>query len=416
MRTKVSALRYAAIRLFSLEVNVMKLTNLIKVLGAFEPDGFPFLSLYLNAEANETGRENFHVWLKKALSEQGKKYDENPFEAARFDAAAELINGYLEKKEDPSANGIAIFTSLGQDFFEAAQLDVPFAENAFFSYDRPHIFPLAKAVWQNPKYAVLWADTNKADIYIFGGETQINQENQESDRVEFIQNQFTHRPKVGGWSQSRYQRHIDNFHLQHAKETVAELEKLMRDKEIDKLILCGDEATIMPILRPQLSKAVEEKVVGTLNLSQYASTEEIHQKTLETMGIENATQDQKQVGRVFNAANAKAGMGTLGLEATFAALSAGQVQELAISSDLDAIQYAPGDVERIWKAFAPGDDKSPVDTIPIVQLAGQVADQLIIRAVNSDAKVFFIEDASLLKDVGGIGAVLRYNANAQAGG
>lgn len=395
----------------------MKLTNLTKKLAGFEPDGLPFISLYLNAESNETGRENYHVWLKKELSEKGKQYKENKFEAGKFEAAAERINEYVENEVDVSSDGLAIFVSLGDEpFFEGVQLDVPFTENVMHLFDRPHIFPLVKAIWQNPKYAVLWADTNKADIYVFGGENRIRTDNDADHRVENIQNTTTNRTQVGGWSQARYQRHVDNFHLQHAKETVAEVEELMRKKEIEHLVLCGDENTIMPILRPQLSKAVEEKVIGTLNLSQYDSTEEIYAKTLEVVGMDNATRDMKQAERVFDAANAAAGLGTLGIEETLKALSNGQVQELVLSADLDKIEYQPGRIEQILAEYAPGDDKYPLDTMPMVDAAGPIADQLIIRAVNSDAEIFFIEDASFLKEVGGVGAVLRYNMNATANG
>src|SRR5437016_2190909 len=101
----------------------MQLSKLIKKLAAFEPAGFPFISLYLNAETNEHGRETYHVWLKKELREREKAYKDNPFEAQRFKNAATRINRYLENEEDPAARGIAIFTSLADEsFFEAVQL------------------------------------------------------------------------------------------------------------------------------------------------------------------------------------------------------------------------------------------------------------------------------------------------------
>ena len=217
---------------------VMKLTNLTKKLASFEPDGLPFISLYLNAEADDTGRDNYAVWLKKEFSEQGKEYEENSFESEKFAEAVDRINDYLENNVDPSANGIAVFTSVGDGgIFEAIQLEVAFPENLFYVSDRPHIFPLIRSIKQNPKYAVLWADTNKADIYVFGGENRIRTDHEADDLVEQIQNRTTNRTQVGGWSQNRYQRHIENFHLQHAKETVAELEELMRKKDIDNLFL-----------------------------------------------------------------------------------------------------------------------------------------------------------------------------------
>ncbi len=395
----------------------MKISDLIKKLGAFEPDGFPFISLYINAEANKTGREDFRVWLKKELKDLGRNSDEDTERTAKFAAAEKRINDYLENEADDSANGIAIFTSVGNEaFFEAMQLNVSFPKNELFTNDRPHIFPLARALDQNPKYAVLWADTNKADIYIFGGEDRIRSDNQADEEVENIQNQVTNKTQVGGWSQGRYQRHIENFHLQHAKEVVAELESLMREKDIDHFILCGDETSIMPVLRPQLSKELERKVVGTLNLSQYDSVEEIRSQTHEAMGVRNAVGDKEWVERVFDAAKAAARLGTLGVEDTLKALSNGQVQELVICSDIGTIEYNAGKVERILKDYAPGDDNSSVETLPEVEIAGEVADELITRAINTDAKIVFIEDESLLRDVGGVGAILRYNMNASASG
>jgi peptide chain release factor subunit 1 len=393
----------------------MKLNELMHKLIEVEPSGFPFLSIYLNAEPNEQGRDGYRIWLKTELSEQAKNYAEDSAEGQSFNADVERITKFLENEVEPAANGIAIYASFGADeFFETMQIEVTFPNNRLFVFDRPHIFPLARAIDQNPKYAVLWADTNKADIYIFGGENHINAEIETSAKVEEIQNEVTQGTKVGGWSQARYQRHIANFHLQHAKETVDELDKLVRDAKIEHIILCGDERVIMPTLRPQLPKELEDKVVGTLNLSQYDSEDKIHEATLEIMHSQNAVGDKTAVERVFGAAKAAAGLGTLGVEDTLAALSNGQVEELLISSNFDAIEYSPKKVKKVLRDYAPGDDNSASDELPKVREPRQIADELIIRALNSAAKIKFIEDETLLKEAHGVGAVLRYNINATA--
>ena len=395
----------------------MKITNLIETLGSFEPDGYPFLSIYLNAEPGNNGRDTFPIWLKSQLSEQGQQYKENEAELERYEKVVEKINQFVEHEVEPAANGIAIFASIGDSqTFEAVQLEVPFKENQFFAYDRPHIFPLARAVQENPRYAVLWADTNKADIYIFGGENRIRTDSNLDDNVENIQNTVTQRSQAGGWSQQRFQRRLENFHLQHAKEVVSELEEIMKKVDVEHLVLCGDETTIMPTLKPQLSKALEEKVIATINMSQYESEEEIYEKTQEIVGIETATLQAAEVERLNDAAKAAAGMGTLGLEDTLRALANGQVQELFVSSDLDSIEYSKREVEKILDEYQPGDDQVPVDTQPIVSLPGQVADQLLIRAISTGAKVSFIKDESLLREAGGVGSILRYNINATASG
>lgn len=395
----------------------MKLNKLVETLGALESNGFPFVTLYLNAAANENGRDEYQSWLKNEIDELTANFPEDSAEAESFKADVEKIQQFLESEVEDSANGIAVFACHGADgFFETAQLDVAFPNNRLFAFDRPHIFPLVRLVEQNPKYAVLWSDTNKADIYVFGGENTINLETETQAKVEEIENQVTQGTKVGGWSQARYQRHIANFHLQHAKETVEELEKLLQQAKIDYLILCGDERTIMPILRPQLSKAVEESVVETLNLSQYASELEIREQTRQVMYEQNIVKDQERVQRMYDAAKAAAGLGTMGVEDTLAALSNGQVEELIISSSFEAIKYSPKKLKKVLKAYAVGDDNSTGDDLPDVKESRQIGDELLIRALNSGAKIVFIEDATLLKEANGVGAVLRYNMNATANG
>lgn len=392
----------------------MGLTKLIEKLAAFKPSETPFISIYLNAEANSQGRDGFQTWLKNEFRENSNQFETETEQARLFAKAEEQINYLLENEVDEVANGIAVFASLDGDFFETAQLDEPFPNNRFLMFTRPHIFPLVRMVEQNPKYIALWADTNKADIYIFGGENTLNSESETKAKVEAIQNEKTNRTQVGGWSQARYQRHVENYHLHHAKETVEEVEKLMREQKIEHLILCGDETGVIPILKEQFSKAAEEKLVSTLNLSQYASEEEIRQQTSKAMKIENAVRDQEKVERMFNAAKAAAGLGTIGVEKTLAALSNGQVEELIISSTFEAIKYNTKAVEKVLENYASGDSDLTSDELSKAAEKRRIGDELLIRALNSAAKICFIEDESLLKNAGGAGAVLRYNMNATA--
>lgn len=393
----------------------MNLNKLIEKLAAFNPGEAKIISIYLDAQVNQNGREDYPIWLKKQFSEHAFPFEHDSEKLRQYNETVERINDFLENEADDAANGIAVFAEVGNEkFFETVQIDEPFPHNRFFVFDRPHIFPLVRIAEQNPKYAVLWADTNKADIYVFGGDKILS--NQTGAKVEEIENTVTNRTKVGGWSQARYQRHVENFHLQHAKETIEELEKLMRDEKIEHLVLCGDETTIMPILRPQLSKAADEKVVAVLNMSQYASEAEIREKTREAMGIENAVRDKQKVETAFNAAKSSAGLGTIGVEETLAALSNGQVEELLIASDFDAIKYNTREVEEVLENYAPDDDRSELEKISEAGEKRRIADELIIRALNSAEKICFIEDESLLKDAGGVGAVLRYSMNATANG
>ena len=395
----------------------MSLGKLIENLAAFEPSGFPFITIYLNAEANEHGRDEYGPWLRNELTERAGEYDEESAEAQSFNQDVERILEFTEKQADAGANGIAIFACAGADgFFETVQLEVPFPNNRFFVFDRPHLFPLVRVVEQNPRYAAIWADTNKADIYIFGGERSIDLETDTKAQVETVENEVTGRSKAGGWSQGRFQRRIENFHMLHAKEVAETIEPIMRNNKIEFLILCGDETTIMPHLRPKLSKAVEESVIGTLSLSQYDSEDEIHEATLELMREHQGKLDEAAIERAMGAAKAAAGLGTIGVEDTLAALSNGQVEELVISASFDDLEYSAKKVKKVLKAYAPGDDKSGSDVLPDAKEPRQIADELIIRALNTAAKIRFVEESDLLGEANGVASVLRYNMNQTANG
>lgn len=388
----------------------MNINKLIESLTSFDPQGSKFISIYLDAASGVNGRDDYASWLKTQFYEYSIQFENDTELQSGYKKIEERVNEYLESDVDAAANGIAIFASVDGEVFETIELDEPFPNNRFFVFDRPHIFPLVRMVEQNPKYAVLWADTNKAAIYVFGGEEDLDVSvGGETAIVEQIQNEKTSRSSVGGWSQARYQRHIENFHLQHAKETAEEIEKVMRERKVDRLVLCGDETGALPILRPQLAKETEAKIVAVLNLSQYATEGEIRDKTRQVLAADNSTRDAACVERALGAAKAAAGLGAMGVETTLAALSNGQVEELVIASDFDAITYDVREVERVLENYAPGDDNSAAEELPAAQEKRQIADELLVRAVNSGARVVFIEDGSLLEEAGGVAAVLRYS-------
>ena len=382
-----------------------------------EPNGKPFFSIYINAEAGQNGRDTYRIWLKTELSDEEQKYKDDEDELGRFAALTERINNFVENEADPSANGIAIFASMGEgDYFEVVQLDVPFPESRFHSSDRPHIFPLARAVHENPRYAVLWADKNKADIYVFGGETRIRSDVDAQSKVESIENEVTSGTSAGGWSQQRFQRRRENFALQHAKEVVAELEEVMKKYSVEHLIIAGDEETILPVIGPELSKPLEDKLIGSVSIADYQSEDEIREKTLDVVTTEMATLQMKEVERVNDATKAAAKLGTLGVEDTLRALANGQVEELVIASNIDSIDYSKKKIKKILKEYEPGDDTAPTDATVNVNDAAEIADQLVMRAINTAAKIMFVKDDSLLEEAGGVGSILRFNMNAQAGG
>jgi peptide subunit release factor 1 (eRF1) len=347
---------------------ITPLSEQLDRLAEFEPATAPFISLYLNAQPSDRGRDQFSGFLKKELPGRAATYATDSEARASLDRDIQRIDAYLASEVRPSANGIAIFACAGAgDFFEAVQLDAPIEDHALFISDRPQLYPLAQLDSRYPRCAAVVCDTNRARIFVLAL-AQIEQQRE-------ITGTKTRSHDMGGWSQARYQRHIENFHTQHAKEVAETLERIVTDEDVPHVILFGD-AVILPMLREQMSPHVLERVIDAANLPTTAPDHEVLKKSLETLERHNEETDKEKVEAMLGAYRA-GGLGVAGLKDTKLALEIGQVDELLLSPTLNAE-------------------------------AAETVNELVAKARQTAARVTIIEDAALLESVGGVGALLRY--------
>jgi peptide chain release factor subunit 1 len=362
-------------------------------LAALEPGPFPVISLYLNAQPDQNGRDHFEPFLRKELPERLRTYGAEGPELDSLEKDAAKIREYLGAPS-ASANGIALFACSGADVFEVIELAAPIREHRLYVSAQPHLYPLARLLDEYPRYAVLVADTNLARLFVVATNTV--------QATEQVAGTKTRRHKMGGWSQARYQRHIENYHQQHAKEVVDMLARVVRDEGITAIIIAGDEVAV-PLLREHLPKDIAERVVDVLKLDMHAPEREILETTIETMRQKDAETDRARVEAVLGAYRGD-GLGVVGVEATLAALELGQVDELVITAvpeTIDATSVQPKPTATSDSAVTPGPAAAP-------SAEERLADQLVAKARQTAAKIRFIQDPALLAAVGGVGAFLRY--------
>jgi peptide subunit release factor 1 (eRF1) len=378
----------------------MPLENFVERLATFESHDLPVVSLYLNAQADQHGKHDYDSFVRKELSARAKTFAPDSVERSSIDEDLVRINRYLEQKIEPPTQGIAIFACSGvNDFFEAVQLEAPIENNRLFVYERPHLYPLARLLDQYPRYAVVLADTNSAKIFVAALGKAIK-------RGE-LQNVKTKRTQVGGWSQMRYQRHTENYHLHHAREVIGNLERLVRDERIEHVMLAGDEETIIPLLRAEMSKELSEKVVDVLSLGIDTPEHELLEESLNAYRRHNSLSDLEKVEHLIGEYR-RDGLAVAGVPRTLAALSNGQVEELLIASTPNALQFDNAEVEKVLSLY--GTAGEPLATLD----QRTIADELVRRATQlSSARITFIEDVSALQNVGGVGALLRYRISTE---
>jgi peptide chain release factor subunit 1 len=348
---------------------VPSLAQALDRLARRDRSALPVLSLYLNAQPDSRGKDHYSAFLRKEL--RGRREDFEPRSPGResIEKDIERIERYVEDEVRPSANGIAIFACAGDDFFEPLQLDAPIAEHRLTVGDRPHLAPLARIVDRYPRHAVVQANTNTAHIYVFGRGRTIEREDLSSEKIS--------RTDTGGWSQMRYQRHVEDHYLHHAKDVVEALERIVTEDRAQYVILCGDEV-IVPLLQAELSKELEAKVVATLRLDIRTPEPEVLAAAEEALAAHLVNADRERVEALRGEWRAGR-LAVAGRRDVLPALENGQVEELVISPAL------PTSV-----------------------------DDLVQRAISTSARVRFVDDPGLLAEMDGVLAALRYKPGAAA--
>jgi peptide subunit release factor 1 (eRF1) len=362
---------------------------------AYEPGNLPVISLYLNAQPDNHGRDNYDQFLRKELNARVKTYAPGSAERQSLDEDVAKIQAYLENDLRPAANGVVIFACSGTGLFEAIQLNAPIDEHRLYIYNQPHLYHLTRLDDEHPRYAAVITDANSARVFLFGlGETL---------ETEQVKGKKVQRVKVGGWSQARYQRRVENAQQSHAKEVIDALGRMVREEDIKQVIIAGDPQ-IVSKLQAEMPKHLTEKIVDVMKLDLKSSDQAVFEATLARMREEDSKTDAEKVERLLREFRGR-GLACAGPQETLEALANGQVDELLISASLDQEHPEEEPVDAVLAPEVP-DASGGTDSDEPRQVL--LADLLVTKAKQTDARVSFIEDTHLLESVDGVGAFLRW--------
>lgn len=342
----------------------MNLNQHIKTLLAIPETDAPFISLYLNVAGDETLRQEADNYLKKQLAYFQKEYPEKSQHEIEFSNSWHMIENFLNLNLETKTRSVAIFArwDAEEPFFLALQFPVHL-ENEFRVDRVPHIFPLVEFLDNAYHYLVMVSDTEKAKIFEiqFGGIEDIQRIEKEEDEKSFR----------GEWSKIHYQNWKRDQTRRFTKTKLELIEKLMRTRHIDHLVLAGDEPTLNRV-RKEMSPWLLERVVDFAKMDYNTPGEDIIEQTLQTFAdYEKAESLDAISSRQYEVATN--GLGVLGLENTSRALDHAKVDMLIIDANLNGPR-----------------------------------DELARKALQYGASVETISDNEWLQKHGGVGALLRY--------
>jgi peptide chain release factor subunit 1 len=352
--------------------------DLLRRLSEVQPSDVPVLSIYLDMRPQATGespaKRTGEIALKDRLREIEKTLGPRGEDLDSFRADAERISQYLTGEASPAAQGIAIFASHGQNLFETFEAGVAF-ENQVSIGPTPDLFQLARLIDDHETTVVAVVDSNTARLFVTrsGFFDEVGGPNDSSEDYR--------KRQTGGWSQMRFQRHVEKHRTEFAREIAEAIDDLVARENATRVVLSGDEVTVprlRDLLSPRVANLVED-VVPRIHIR--ANSNDVRDEIAPILAELEADKSRSVADRLVGAVRAN-GLGVAGLESTRTALEAGQVDVVLISARAELDEETRSDLVRL--------------------------------AANTSADVEVVEEHDAFEQLGGVGALLRYRTDQSA--
>ena len=372
----------------------------VESLSRLSNESWPLISLYLRVD-KERIDEDYTIRLKNLLRDAGEglsdRFDHEQTEAILADL--ERIREFFEDAGEQFGQGAAVFVSSPADIWQVYEIPSDIESRIYIGHEA-HVAPLIRLLEQFPSYCICLIARDRARIF-HGEMGQINEIDEILDDVQGQHDQ-------GGWSQARYQRHIEEQVHAHFKRVAERLFQLLDERPYRYLVLGGPEEVVQSFL-DELHPYVRERYVGAIHLLMVANINEVEQESRAVIARWREAEMRKQIETLRNEA-LSADLGVIGIDKTIMALQQGQVRTLLIDETL----HVPGAVCSHCHSVQPESDAIGSACVfcdgELVHVE-DVIPSLMVMAFQQDATVVCVEEPELqaqMRDLGRIGAVLRF--------
>ena len=350
-----------------------QLKDLLRRLANWEaPQGTAITSVFLDsrseASGERPGERTSAIRLKDRLHELEKQLLPRGPALDSFRIDRELIQESFDNA-DPAAEGIAVFSCGAANLFEVVSVGTPF-NNRIAYQQHAVLFPLARLIDQFEPAVVALADTSTIRIFSVRLGAMEEVAGRDKDSINFRKRQ------TGGFSQARYQRHIQKHREDFAAEAAGMIAAVMEEDGATRLILAGDEVAI-PLLRGALPRQLRDKLTGdALRIHIRAPRDEV---AAEVAGLLEQAENEDSLAAAEVLVGEVLGddLGVAGEAATRRALQSGSVDILVVRDN-----YEPAATREEFTRLA----------------------------IQGGARVEVVGEHQAFDHLGGIGAILRYRA------
>jgi peptide chain release factor subunit 1 len=383
--------------------------SVLERLAALGP-GQKVLSVFVNLDPGEfptpRDRQSEVISLLDRAASRVEEEDEPDRKELRKDV--QKLRAWLLEHSDweEGDRGVAIFVSNARDLFEIFKLAKP-VSSAVAIEATPYLEPLAVLV---PSRAVCVALVERDRARIFCGDESALEE-----IVDERDEDVPGRHDQGGWSQPRYQRHIEDHVARHLSDVAARLLDLYKEGRVERLVIgCTEE--LLPRVLDHLHSYLRERFAGRIEVDvKTANADELQELVAAVLEREDERREEEFFERLRREL-AVAGRAAYGLEGTLAAVNEARVEVLLTKLDLTepgvfcpkcgwlGVAPQPGGGNPLAEATGP---ECPVDGGALEE-TGNVVEKAVERTILLSAQTWAPRFHDDLDRLGGIAALLRF--------
>ena len=308
-----------------------QLRDLMRRLAEATSTDAPILSVYLDvrpeAHGERPGERNALTIARDRLREIADDLEPHTTARESMDRDRQRLVELLEAEDLGDVEGIAVFACERIGLWEAIGSQEAF-DTEVAAGPTAELFQLARLLDDQVAAVVAVVDTNTCRLFVTRRGGLVERHGPDEDPAEH------RRHDQGGWSQARYQRHIDMQDRRFAKEAAEAIDHLVRREHPQHVILAGDER-IIPILEGELSEPVRPLVAHVARIELRASVEDVREEVAPILSALEEAESMDVADRAIAGWRAR-DLGVVGVDDTMAALEAGQVDELVIDETVSA--------------------------------------------------------------------------------
>jgi peptide chain release factor subunit 1 len=371
----------------------------LRNLAGFRAQNGCAISLYLDLDPSDTPTAATADTRVNALideverSEAARRPELTHEQKEGLRADVERLRNYFENEFDrDGTHGLAVFCASLDNLWTPLPLSasVPDAIKVNRSL---HLAPLVALVGRGEGALVVFVGRERGDLLRLRG-----------GRLEEIVEQHDETPgrhDQGGWSQARYQRHIDKLVHDHLKEVAEHVDECMRKLRWPRLIVIASEETRSEF-EEVLSNEARKAIIGWTTAEAHATPADLLELVEPLLESWRGEQETEAVERWKEAAGRN----------TRAASGWGPTLEAASDGRVDLLLFQEGADHAAWECPACGrvgleGGGCPLDGTEMEQRDDGL-DLAVHQTLAHGGTVLALQQRHDLEPVEGIGALLRF--------